>query len=53
MKRKFVDLRVVLMRFLHFRRGSGNQIQSVENVIINDREGISSYILLPEKQMNG
>ena len=41
----FVDLSFVLLMYLHFIGPSGNQVKSLEKVIINDREGISSYIL--------
>ena len=40
----FVDLSFALPMYLHFIRTSGNQIKSLEKGIINDREGISSYI---------
>ena len=40
----FVDLSFVLLMFLHFIGPSGNHIGPLEKVIINDREGISSYI---------
>ena len=42
----FADLSFVLLMYLHFIRVSGNQIVALEKGIINDREGISSYIYI-------
>ena len=45
-RRKIVDLSFGLLRFSQLIGASGNQIKSLEKGIINDREGISSYIYI-------
>ena len=45
-RRKIIDLSFVLLRFSQFIIPSASQIKSLEKGIINDREGISSYIYI-------
>ena len=45
-RRKIVDLSFGLLRFSQLIGVSGTQILAVEKGIINDREGISSYIYI-------